>query len=105
MLTLAAIFSRYQAPLQGRALAATTARTVLATLLDGRARPWRPLHCIPPAPGLTNGDPPRGRPPMLLGAAVYCRRLLAFGRPGTANAAGRRGHAGSVALFQNVPAV
>jgi peptidoglycan biosynthesis protein MviN/MurJ (putative lipid II flippase) len=69
VLALAAIFSRYKAPLQGRALAATTARTVAATLLMA-VTAAAVLHWIPPAPGLSN-EVLRVAAPMALGAAVY----------------------------------
>jgi putative peptidoglycan lipid II flippase len=69
VLVLAAIFSRYRAPLQGRALAATAARTVLATLLMAGTLA-AVLHWIPPDRGLTN-EVLRVAAPMVLGAAVY----------------------------------
>jgi putative peptidoglycan lipid II flippase len=71
VLTLAAIFSRYRAPLQGRRLAATAARTVLATLLMALAAAAA-LHWIPPAAGYDlKKDILRVVAPMTLGALVY----------------------------------
>ena len=70
VLVLAAIFARYRAPLQGRALAATAVRTLLATLLMALAAAAA-LHWIPPAPGLVN-EVLRLAVPMTLGAVVYC---------------------------------
>ena len=70
VLVLAAIFARYRAPLQGRALAATAVRTLLATLLMAFSAAAA-LHWIPPAPGLVN-EVLRLAVPMTLGAVVYC---------------------------------
>ena len=70
VLVLSAIFARYRAPLQGRALAATAVRTLVATLLMAFSAAAA-LHCIPPAPGLVN-EVLRLAVPMTLGAVVYC---------------------------------
>ncbi len=77
VLTLAAIFSRFRAPLQGRSLAATAARTVFATLLMALAAAAA-LHWIPPADEVSTGrvallmnEILRVVAPMTLGALVY----------------------------------
>jgi putative peptidoglycan lipid II flippase len=69
VLVLSAIFARNRAPLQGRLLAATAARTLLATLLMALVAAAA-LQWIPPAAGLFNAVL-RLAVPTTLGAVVY----------------------------------
>ena len=75
---LMAIFSRRQAPLDWRALAATAARAILATVGDGRRRVTSSFPTCRAAIRLLSQVIHVGVP-IFLGAATYCGAYLLLG--------------------------
>ena len=95
VVVLMVLFSRHKAALDWPTLAATAARTVLATLVMASAG-YATLAMLPARPGL-GGQASRVAAPLAASLAAYLAAYRAR-RPGAGNLAERDGAAGSITL-------